>query len=229
MSLPKVAPHVLVVEDEPDLREAIVSYLNRKSMIADGVGSIRSAETWLATHPVDVLICDLGLPDGDGLAWIQGESRIAQKGLIILTARGQVTQRIAGLKSGADVYLVKPVTLEELALYVSNLYQKLKATSVLNTKWHVNSKTWMLTAPNAKSIKLNDSEKRFLLTLQNTAGEVVRKNEIILALGGNPDIYDFRRIETLLRRLRAKCLDETGLELPVQTVYGHGFAFIDII
>ena len=59
--------HILVVEDEPALQEAMVSYLNLSGFIADGVGSVAGAKSWMQTHRIDILVLDLGLADGDGL------------------------------------------------------------------------------------------------------------------------------------------------------------------
>ena len=78
---------VLIVEDEPDLREAIVAYLSLDAVAISGVGSLAQAQSWCEANDFDVLILDLGLPDGDALAWLQESGVLGDRGVLILTAR----------------------------------------------------------------------------------------------------------------------------------------------
>jgi DNA-binding response OmpR family regulator len=234
-------PRVLVLEDEPHLREAIVSYLNTEPVSAHGAGSIAQASAWCERHDFDILILDLGLPDGDGLQWLADRRALAQKGVIILSARGLPTHRLAGLKAGADVYLVKPVPLEEIVLHVHKLSARLRMGPVARTSgslsrrrtkadspgWQLHASVWQLLAPNGKSLTLKLAEKLLLQLLLGSAGEVVGKAQIIESLGGKVDSYDYRRIETLVRRLRARCRKTLATELPILTVYGRGLAFTE--
>lgn len=234
-------PRVLVLEDEPHLREAIVSYLNTEPVSAHGAGSIAQASAWCERHDFDILILDLGLPDGDGLQWLADRRALAQKGVIILSARGLPTHRLAGLKAGADVYLVKPVPLEEIVLHVHKLSARLTMGPVARTSgslsrrrtkadspgWQLHASVWQLLAPNGKSLTLKLAEKLLLQLLLGSAGEVVGKAQIIESLGGKVDSYDYRRIETLVRRLRARCRKTLATELPILTVYGRGLAFTE--
>jgi DNA-binding response OmpR family regulator len=234
-------PRVLVLEDEPHLREAIVSYLNTEPVRAHGVGSLAQAASWCARHDFDILVLDLGLPDGDGLQWLATRGSLAQKGIIILSARGLPTHRLEGLKAGADVYLVKPVPLEEIVLHVHKLSSRLAADPFLHARsssnrrrtkpqasgWQLHSVTWLLVAPNGKGLTLKLAEKLLLQLLLASAGEVVGKSLVIESLGGKADSYDYRRIETLVRRLRMRCRETLDTELPILTVYGRGLAFTE--
>ena len=238
-------PRVLIVEDEPDLREAIAAYLNTENIFARSAASLAEARVACEAGAFDILILDLGLPDGDGVQWLERSNLVAEKGVLILSARGSPAQRLAGLRAGADAYLVKPVALEELVQQVKNLFARIRLqspateTSPRSTaeeipeakpdtaRWQLHAQTWVLSAPNGRTLLLKHAEKLLLQTLMRPAGEVIGKDQIIESQGGKPDSYDYRRVETLVRRLRARSLAVLGVELPVQTIYGRGLAFTE--
>lgn len=218
---------VLVIEDEADLLEALVTYLNMEGFVADGVSSLKAASHWMRTHRFDVLVLDLGLPDGDGLKWLSETTLLREKGVIITTARGEGGQRIEGIRTGADVYLVKPIQLEELASLVSNLMRRLKTKAIPH--WSLNRMNWMLQAPSGMSVKLTHSESVLLNKLTNLSGQPVPRRDLALSLGHDPEVYDFRRLEILIRRLRNKVKQDLGCELPLETVHKIGYAFTTAI
>lgn len=86
-----------------------------------GASSLAATQAAMAAHDYDVLILDLGLPDGEVLAWLQTPQDLRNKGAIIPTARGDEISRISGVRAGADAYLVKSVLREEIALLIRNL------------------------------------------------------------------------------------------------------------
>lgn len=240
---------VLVIEDEPDLREAIVSYLALEAIDAKGVGTLAEADAWRVANDFDIVVLDLGLPDGDGVRWLEAAPAVGLRGVIMLTARGAPAQRVTGLRAGADAYLVKPVALEELALTIRNLFARIDTTasgsaiagsaiagpaiggSTLPESgppvWQLNTRTWILTAPNGNAMLLKHAERLLLEALLSPAGEVLTKERVVLSQGAKPDAFDYRRVETLLRRLRIRCRDTLASELPVQTIYGRGLAFTE--
>ncbi len=222
-SIPPSLGRVLVIEDEVDLQEALVTYLNIEGFTADGVSSLSAASQWIRTHQLDVLILDLGLSDGDGLQWLVQNEVLRQKGVIITTARGESKQRIEGIRSGADVYLVKPIQLEELASLVSNLMRRIQAKSLPH--WTLSKMNWTLISPTGVPIKLTHSEAVLLQKMADHPGQAVARQELVISLGHNPASYDFRRMEILVRRLRNKIRDVLGDELPLETVHKVGYAF----
>ncbi len=214
---------VLVIEDEVQLLEAIVTYLNMEGFVADGVSSLSTATHWMRTHPFDVLVLDLGLADGDGLDWLNKNTQLRDKGVIITTARGQPQQRVEGIRAGADVYLVKPIALEELTSLVANLLRRKRSGS--DPSWTIDRTHWTLQSGTGPAVKLTYSEAVFLQKMAAQAGEVVARQELVLSLGHDPRTYDFRRMEILVRRLRNKVKSELGRELPLETVRKIGYAF----
>ena len=107
-TLTEGAPRVLVVEDEADLRDALVSFLRLDGMAASPAGSLLEAQACLQQHHFDVILLDLGLPDGDGLDWLRQREDLDETGLIITSARVAKVHRISGIRCGADAYFVKP-------------------------------------------------------------------------------------------------------------------------
>lgn len=218
---------VLVIEDEAPLLEAMVTYLNMEGLVADGVGSLGAAQQWMATHEFDVLVLDLGLPDGDSLTWLATQALPQNKGIIITTARGESTHRIAGARAGADAYLVKPVALEELASLILNVARRLQKEAP--PTWLLHATHWQLVSPQGVPLKLTHSEMAVLGLLAAAPGKAVARDALVVGLGQDPDSYDPRRMEILMRRLRAKALATLGQALPVATVHRQGYAFTALI
>lgn len=222
---------LLVVEDEPDLCEAMVSFLELDGFQAEGVGSVTAAEAWLKAHPVDIVILDVGLPDRDGISWFRQSEAARGKGLIVTTARGELPDRVRGLTAGADAYLVKPVEFEELRLIVTNVAKRLGCgIPSAAPNWKIDPVHWELTSSNGDTIKLTRSETALLAVLAASPGQAVQRDALIRALGYDPKNYDPRRMEILIRRLRNKVGLQTPARFPLETVHGVGYAFLaDIV
>lgn len=217
---------LLVVEDEPDLCEALVTFLQLDGFSVHGVGTARAAEIWMEAHAVNIVILDVGLPDQNGIDWISRLIANRSLGLVITTAHGELPERIRGLSVGADAYLVKPVELEELRLVILNLAKRLSLSLERPAvDWQLSPTRWELTTLNGSVIKLTRSEIQLLMTLANAPGIAVARDELVLALGHTPENYDPRRMEILTRRLRNKVKEQSGECLPLETVHGFGYAF----
>jgi DNA-binding response OmpR family regulator len=214
---------VLVIEDEPDLREAAMSYLRFDGCQAWGASSLRSADAWMKSNEFDVLVLDLGLPDGDGLAWLEARNDLASKGVVIASARGASASRIGGLRAGADAFLVKPVPLEELSATIASVMRRMRPTRT--TAWRFHHISWHIESPEGLRLKLTHAEYQLLYRLAQEPGVAVERNELVRLLGHDPRIYDPRRMEILIRRLRTKALETLGYSLPLETVYRCGYAF----
>ena len=187
------------------------------------LSSLNMATQWIRTHQFDVAVVDLGLPDGDGMAWFKENLLLQKKGVIITTARGDSSQRIEGIKAGADVYLVKPIQLEELASLVHNLMRRIRAQAP--PSWVLHRMNWMLHHPSGMPLKLTHSEFMFMQVMAEQSGQAVARQALVTRLGHDPQTYDFRRLEILVRRLRNKAKDLLGSDLPLETVHKIGYAF----
>lgn len=217
---------VLVIEDEPDLCEAMASYLSLEGFPTTGVGSTSAADAWLKTHEVDVIVLDVGLPGQDGVAWLSQSGAARDKGVVMATARGELPDRLRGINAGADAYLVKPIELEELRAIVHNVAQRLnRGLEPSPQGWRLNAINWLLISPAGDTVKLTQSETVLLNALATRPGQTVSKEQLIKALGHESDSYDPRRMEILVRRLRNKIELKTSAPLPLETVHGLGYAF----
>jgi two-component system OmpR family response regulator len=214
---------VLVIEDDPALREPLVSFLKLEGMQAQGVGSLDAAQKVILDQEIDVLLLDLGLPDGNGLTWLSKRSDLKDKGVIITSARSDALTRVSGIRAGADMYLVKPVLPEEIASLIHNLMRRLRVQK--SQTWLLDAKSWQLQAPDGKTIKLTHSEHAVLQTLAKATGRVVTKEELATGLGQQAEIYDYRRLEVIIRRLRNKARENWGQDLPLETAHRHGYSF----
>lgn len=219
----EVSARILVVEDEPDLLEALVSYLNMEGMRAQGVGSLRDAQSWIEANEFDILLLDLGLPDGDGVSWLKRRPDLRDKGVIITTARSDALSRVSGIRAGADVYLVKPVLPEEIVSLVHNLMRRLYGQSP--STWALDETIWRLVTPDGRELKLTHSEHLLLQRLAQSSGQAVSRKDLAISLGHNPEHYDFRRLEILIRRLRNKTKELLDIALPLETAHRQGYAF----
>lgn len=218
---------LLIIEDEPDLREAMVSYLCLEDFYAVGVESAEAATFWLQKHPIDIAIVDVGLPDCDGVTWLhQQRQGTLPFGVVMVTAHGESADRLRGRYAGADVYLTKPVDFEELVVVIRNLSARLgHLSSLVRPCWYLDLIGWYLKAPDGQRTKLTGSECRLLRHLAEKPGHPIPRDALIRALGHNPDAYDPRRMEILVRRLRNKVREQLNCHLPLDTVHSVGYAF----
>jgi len=217
------ATRVLIIEDEADLLDAKLSFLKLDGFTVHGVGSLREADHWLLSHTHDILVLDLGLPDGDGLAWLAARSDLVHQGVIITTARGESPARVSGARAGADAYLVKPVQLEELSALIGNLMRRRQ--QVAPQVWQLNVLNWTLKSPLGVSAKLTSSELKLMKMFTTCPGHVVTRHALVVGLGHDPDVYDPRRLEILIRRFRSKAKTFFGPHFPLDTAHGEGYSF----
>ncbi len=121
------ALEVLVVDDEPMVREVVTRYLQRDGLRVHEIGDGDEAIEWLATHRPDLVVLDIMLPGSDGLAVLRRIRATGDVPVILLTARAEEVDRVIGLELGADDYVVKPFSPRELAVRVRNMLRRSSA------------------------------------------------------------------------------------------------------
>lgn len=217
---------VLIVEDEPDYRDGLVDLLRFENFDASGVGSINEYLEWIKKDQYSILILDRNLPDGDGLDILRNHHKQFEADSIVLSCEGQPHDRILGMNVDADYYLVKPFPSDELLAILHRVQRRRSAKQFKSTQtWWLNGVKWELISPTHIEIELTRSEFALLSCFVNKSGQVVSRNDIVKGLGFNPVVYDIRRLEVMLRRLRKKVEDTGVVKFPLHTVYGVGLAF----
>lgn len=220
---------VILVEDDQDLRESLVEYLNLAGHRAEGVGSGLEFYNNLALHTHDIAVVDLGLPDQDGFVLIEYARKNSEMGLIILTARDGVENRVSGYDAGADIYLVKPVDGRELAAAITSLAgrrrESLASESAPATGWQLDLGAWTLTAPTGEITTLTGKEMQFMAQLAESPGQPAPRETLLLCLYASQEEAAGRALESLVRRLRAKIIEATGTASPIKTSHTVGYVF----
>jgi two-component system response regulator PhoP len=218
---------LLLIEDDAVLRLGLARQLEaegyRVDQAADGEDGLFQARE----YPVDLAIVDLGLPKMNGLAVVEqlrADGRTIP--ILILTARGSWQDKVRGLESGADDYLVKPFEYPELAARVKALLRRsLKATSdVLTVGPIAIDFSAQAVRLNADLLELTTFEYRVLEYLVRERARVVSKQELSDYLYPHDQDRDSNVLEVLIGRLRRK-LDPEGTLAPIETLRGRGYRF----
>ncbi len=218
---------VLVIEDEEALRGQLVGRLQQEGYAVDAAGDGKRGLYLGTEYPIDVGIVDLGLPLLSGLEVIRrlrGAGKVFP--ILILTARGRWQEKVEGLESGADDYLVKPFAVEELLARLRALVRRSAgwSQSVLNCG-PVRLDTARQTVHVAeRPVALTAYEYRVLEYLMLHTGEVVSKTVLTEHLYDQDFDRDSNVIEVFIRRLRRKLDPEERLK-PIETLRGRGYRF----
>jgi len=220
---------ILIIEDEKELVKGMAQYLRQESYVCEVAYNVREAKEKILLFEYDCILLDISLPDGNGLQILE-ELKAANKsdGVIMITAKNSLEDRVKGLNLGADDYLSKPFYLPELSARVSAVIRRKKFDG--NTKLvfreitvDLLGKTVMV---NNQFVELTRKEYNLLIFLLSNKNRVVSKNAIAEHLSGDDaellDKFDF--IYSHIKNLKKK-LTEAGAEDYVKTIYGLGYKF----
>ena len=223
-------PHIALVEDDEVLRDQLVAPgLRDFGFRVTAVGTAGQLQRVLQDDQPDIVVLDVGLPDGDGFTIAERLHLNSRVGIVMLSGRHAEADRVRGLSNGADAYLHKPVVMSELAATLRNLMRRLRpgALPVATTEplaWRLDNQGWCLLAPNGTSVPLKAHERCMLRALLEVPGEPVTRDALIAALGGD-ELFDPHRLEVLVYRLRSKVGTASGLVLPLSAIRGSGYVF----
>jgi DNA-binding response OmpR family regulator len=220
---------VLIIEDEQALSESISTYLSSEQYVCEIANSFHTAITKIEHYDYACIILDINLPDGSGLDILnQLKKQKKADGILIVSARNSLDDRIRGLNSGADDYLTKPFHLSELAARVAAIIRRKSFDGNNNLRFEelefdLLTKTVHI---DKRLLELTRKEYDLLLYFVSNQNKVINKSAIAEHLwGDNMDIadsYDF--IYTHIKNLRKK-LVQAGVRDYVHSVYGMGYKF----
>ena len=227
--------HILVVDDDTEIRNLLHEYLQRQgyrvTAVADGKG-LRSA---VATSHPDLIILDLMLPGEDGLTLCRDLRAKSEITIIMLTARGDETDRIVGLELGADDYVAKPFSPRELLARIKSVLRRARALPEnLKTEesglfrfagWTLDAATRNLTSPQGVVVALSGTDFRLLKIFVDHPNRVLTRDQLIdLMLSRDAGPYD-RAIDVQVSRLRQRLGEDAKEPAIIKTVRGQGYVF----
>ena len=233
-------PSIAIVEDDSDQLHSIEEFLLDSGYSVWGAGSGVAFFIGFSFLPVDVFLLDLGLPGEDGLSVASLLKSRPEVGVIILSARDSLDDRLAGMRAGADRYLVKPVNLLELAANIDATASRLAPRTAVDPAgslvaatipvakaacWVLAMKDWVLSSPQGKCLQLTTHEFMFLQQLLRADGQPVPKRDLSTHLFGARAQNGAERLNLLLTRLRKKAAEAFSEPLPVKTLHQIGYAF----
>ena len=227
----QAARHVLVLEDEPRIVEVLESYLRGGGFETTLCGTVEEALAALQRSKPDVMILDVSLPDGSGLDVLR-ETRSSGSPLpaIVLTARGEESDRIVGLELGADDYVTKPFSPRELLARVRALLRRVDERSAVRNdagrplrigELEIDQITHQVRI-DGKRTDLTATEFRILAILAGNPGEVFTRAQLLDRLRDGGDIYE-RTLDRHINNLRRKIERDSRDPAYVLTVYGVGY------
>lgn len=222
---------IVVVEDEPSLRMDMVDYLQAHGYDAVGCATAAAFRAELDNNAApDLVVLDVNLPDGNGFSLARDLRQDSTCGIVMLTMRSTPGDRVEGLESGADAYLVKHSSLREIEATIRSVLRRLQRSSAPmaapgGAPWLFQPLEWYLQAPGGGEIRLTGSEVAFLRVLVEKAGKPCTREEIQRALARPNQRSDDRAIDAMVRRLRRKISEHGGEEPPIKMIYGIGYSF----
>jgi len=220
---------LLVIEDEPRIAEVLGAPLQRAGFVVDFVRLCAEASAALEAHPYDAAILDLGLPDGDGLNLL---AELRRRGnpmpILVLTARDAVEDRVWGLDTGADDYLVKPFAVTELIARTKALLRRPGGALGVNLQaGNIRFDTvGRDVRVDATYIQLPRRESAILEHLMRRLGRVVPKAVLEEKLYGLDEELESNTIPVHIHHLRRKLLD-AGAAVEIHTVRGIGYLLVE--
>jgi DNA-binding response OmpR family regulator len=216
---------LLIVEDNEELAELLAEGLQTAGYESDVLSTVEDARVVLSTTHYAALILDLGLPDGDGLSLLREiRNRNNSIPVLVLTARGGLNDRIHGLRSGADDYLVKPFALEELIARLEAQLRRpgqLLGNSLRIANLEFDTQIRQASIDNQPQV-LSARETAVLELLMRSKGRVVSKKQVEDHIFGHSGEVASNAIEVYVHRLR-KQLSERGAKVHVHTIRGVGY------
>ena len=224
-------PHILVIDDEPQIQRAIRTILTEKQFKVTTAGNGEEGLTLAATNEPDLIILDLGLPDMDGVEVCQRLREWTQTPVIILSVRDSERDKVAALDMGADDYLTKPFGIEELLARVRVALRhaanrKGEQSKVVKAGPLTIDLAWHIVKRSEEEVKLTGIEYRLLAYLASNHGRVLTHQSILSNVWGPADADHTEYLRVYMRQLRKKLEEDPERPQYILTEPGIGYRFI---
>lgn len=222
-----------IVEDDPDIARLIVRALDGHRFEVEQFGCGGDFLRRLPGYAPDACIVDLGLPDMDGLELVR---KLSEKGIptVVLSGRGDLTDRVLGLELGADDYLVKPFEPRELVARLNSVLRRAARTAAPAVEpaatvagfagWSFDPGAMVLTSPAGEAVQLSRAEAELLELFVRAPNRVLSRDFLMEARGNASLVFD-RSIDVRISRLRQKLEDDPRNPRIIRTIYGSGYLF----
>ena len=214
--------HILLVDDDEGIRSLVKKYLNENNFLVTTAENAESASEKIKIIKFDLIILDIMMPGRSGLEFIYDHKKDLDTPIILLTAKGEASERVEGLELGADDYLGKPFEPKELILRIKNILSKTIKTEQKriikfeNIKIDLNK---LSIIKKEKEFKINNTEKIILEKMINSPGNIFSREQI----GKLIDIDKERSIDVIITRLRKKIEVDPKNPKYLQTIRGAGY------
>jgi two-component system OmpR family response regulator len=230
--------HILIVDDDREIRELLAAYLEKNGMRATVAANGRQMRALLEQHNFDLLVLDLMLPGEDGLTLCRElrASKWRALPVLMLTARGEETDRIVGLEMGADDYLTKPFAVRELFARIRSVLRRARMLPpnmqvdepgqfITFGDWKLDTVGRHLLDRAGTVVSLSGAEYRLLRVFLDHPRRVLTRDQLLnLTQGRDADSFD-RSIDLLVSRLRQRLLDDAREPRYIKTLRSEGYVF----
>jgi two-component system OmpR family response regulator len=228
------APHILIIDDDPEIRLLLTNFLQRNGFRVTGGGDGRAMRRTLAEARIDLILLDIMLPGEDGLSLCRDVRARTDIPIIMITARGEETDRIVGLEIGADDYLPKPFSPRELLAHVRAVLRRSGGDHrrrqedidrISFAGWMLHIAERRLSDPAGNEVMLTAGEFDLLRVLAERPGRVLTRDQLLdLTRGRAATIFD-RSIDAQISRLRRKIESDPANPVFIKTVRSGGYVF----
>ena len=218
----KFSGHILVVDDDDGIRNLVKQYLSENNFLITTAKNAEEAKEKISIIKFDLIVLDIMMPGKTGLEFTLENKDKINTPIILLTAKGEATERIEGLEIGADDYLPKPFEPKELILRIKNILNKTKSKNQKKIIEFDNIKINLsksLIIQNKKEFKINNTEKIILEKMINAPGQTFSRESI----GKLIDLDKERSIDVIITRLRKKIEIDPKNPKYLQTIRGTGY------
>ena len=218
----KFKAHILLVDDDEGIRSLVKKYLNENNFLVTTADSAENAADKIKIIKFDLIVLDIMMPGKSGLEFINDQKKNLNTPIILLTAKGEASERVEGLELGADDYLAKPFEPKELILRIKNILTKTikvdqkRIIEFEKVKIDLNK---LIIIKNKKEFKINNTEKIILERMINNPGNTFSRDSI----GNLINLNKERSIDVIITRLRKKIEIDPKNPKFLQTIRGAGY------